>query len=272
MVSNISGSAMKLVVVPRRVPCGPIFLTGGLGLAAFVLLRPDEAVAGGFDAHPRGQRVHDADPHAVQTARDLVAAAAELAAGVEDRVDDLEGVLAGRMLADRHAAAVVLDGHHAVGLDRDLDRLGLAGHRLVDRVVDDFPDEVVQAAGVGRADVHARALANGLETLEDLDAGGVVVRRVARTLAAAVGCRGRTWRRAAWPRPPPSGCSPPQPPSGWRRPPSGRRLQRAPSGRPRASMQTDGWLRSRGSSGQALVEAPEFFVAVVLDHDPAAAP
>ena len=31
-------------------------------------------------------------------------------------------------------------------------------------------------------------------------------------------------------------------------------------------------LRSRGSSGQALVEPPEFFVAVVLDHDPAAAP
>ena len=32
MVSNISGSAMKLVVVPRRVPCGPIFLTGVFGL------------------------------------------------------------------------------------------------------------------------------------------------------------------------------------------------------------------------------------------------
>ena len=180
---------MKLVVRPATRPLRTHLLDRGLGLAAFVLLRPDEAVAGGFDAHPRRQGVHDADPHAVQTARDLVAAAAELAAGVEDGVDDLERVLAGRMLADRHAAAVVLDRDHAVGLDRDLDDLGLAGHRLVDRVVDDLPDEVVQAAGVGRADVHARALANGLETLEDLDAGGVVVRGVARTLAAAVGGR-----------------------------------------------------------------------------------
>ena len=98
---------MKLVVVPRRWPCGPIFLTGPSRLAAHVFLRPDRSVAGRFDAHPRGQRVDDADADAVQAARDLVAAAAELAARVEDRVDDLEGILAGRMLADRDAAAVV---------------------------------------------------------------------------------------------------------------------------------------------------------------------
>ena len=115
MVSNISGSAMKLVVVPRRGPCGPIFLTGVVRLAALVLLRPDGAVAGRLDAHPRGERVHDADADAVQAAGDLVAAATELAAGVEDGVDDFEGVLAGRVLADRDAATVVLDGHHAVG-------------------------------------------------------------------------------------------------------------------------------------------------------------
>ena len=56
-----------------------------------------------------------------------------------------------------------------------VDRRGVAGHRLVDRVVDDLPDEVVQAALVGRADVHARPAADGLEALEDLDAGGGVV-------------------------------------------------------------------------------------------------
>ena len=32
MVSNISGSARKRVVVPRRSPDGPIFLTGVVGL------------------------------------------------------------------------------------------------------------------------------------------------------------------------------------------------------------------------------------------------
>ena len=88
-------------------------------LAARVLLRPDEPVARRFDAHPRRQRVDDADADAVQAARHLVAAAAELAAGMEDGMDDLERVLAGGVLADRHAAAVVLDDDDAVRLDRD---------------------------------------------------------------------------------------------------------------------------------------------------------
>ena len=66
----------------------------------------------------------------------------------------------------------------------------VARHRLVDRVVDDLPDEVVQAARVGRADVHARALANGLEALEDLDAGGGVV-GAAGALAPRRCARGR---------------------------------------------------------------------------------
>ena len=83
-------------------------------LAARVLLGPDAAVAGRLDPHPLGQGVDDAHADAVEAAGDLVAAAAELAAGVEHRVDDLERVLARRVLADRHAAAVVDDLDHAV--------------------------------------------------------------------------------------------------------------------------------------------------------------
>jgi hypothetical protein len=44
----------------------------------------------------------------VEAARDLVPAAAELGAGVEDGVDDLEGVLAAGVTTDRDAAAVVV--------------------------------------------------------------------------------------------------------------------------------------------------------------------
>ena len=108
--------------------------------------------------------------------RDLVAAAAELAAGVQHGVHDFERVLAGLLLlADRaRRGRCPVDVTLPSALDGQLDVRRMAGHRLVDRVVDDFPDEVVQAAHVGRADVHARALANRLEALEDLDAlGGV---------------------------------------------------------------------------------------------------
>ena len=60
-------------------------------------------------------------------------------------------------------------------MDRHLDLRAVAGHRLVDRVVDDLVDQVVQASGRGVADVHAGALADRLDPLEDADVGLVVV-------------------------------------------------------------------------------------------------
>jgi hypothetical protein len=57
---------------------------------------------------------------------------------------------------DGDAAPVVDDGHRAVAVDRDVDALGEAGQRLVDRVVDDLEHAVVQALGRRVADVHGR--------------------------------------------------------------------------------------------------------------------
>jgi hypothetical protein len=59
--------------------------------------------------------------------------------------------------------------HRAVGLHRDAHRGGEAGHGLVDGVVHDLVHHVVQGVEAGAADVHAGALADGLEALEHLD-------------------------------------------------------------------------------------------------------
>ena len=69
----------------------------------------------------------------------------------------------------------------AVGEDRHLDVVAVAGERLVDGVVDDLVDEVVQTARTGRPDVHAGPLAHRFETFENLDGiGAVTVRCGAR--------------------------------------------------------------------------------------------
>jgi hypothetical protein len=80
----------------------------------------------------------------------------------------------GRPVLDRDAAAVVVHLHGAVAVQGDLDQVRRPGQRLVDAVVDDLPDAVHQAPGVGRADVHARALAHRLEALQDEEVPGVV--------------------------------------------------------------------------------------------------
>ena len=135
----------------------------------------DLAVALDLDFHARRQGVDDGNADAVQAARDLVAVAAELAARVQDGQDDLDGRLAALVHVDRDAAAVVDDRDAVVLVDRHVDVVAVAGERLIDGVVDDLVDEMVQTALARAADVHARAHADGLEPLEDLDLLGAVV-------------------------------------------------------------------------------------------------
>ena len=78
------------------------------------------------------------------------------------------------MLVDGDAATVVRDADAAVLAQGDGDVGGVASHGLVDGVVDDLVDEVVQATLARGADVHAGALADGVEPLEDGDRAGVV--------------------------------------------------------------------------------------------------
>ena len=136
----------------------------------------DLAVAADLDLEPVGEGVHAGDADAVEAAGDLVAAVAELAAGVQDREDDLDGgAVLGGVHVDGDAAAVVAHGAGAVGVERDVHVRAEAGHGLVDGVVDDLVDAVVVAALEGVADVHGGALADGLHALEDLDLAGAVV-------------------------------------------------------------------------------------------------
>jgi hypothetical protein len=111
----------------------------------------------------------------VQPARDLVAAAAELPAGVQLGHDHLERRQPGvRHLVDGDAASAVAHGDRVVGVDRDLDQVVVARERLVDRVRDDLLHEVVEAARAGRADVHPGAQADRLESFEHGDVLGRV--------------------------------------------------------------------------------------------------
>src|SRR5688572_27514006 len=129
-----------------------------------------------FDIQPAGQRVDDRRADAVKAAGYGISATAELAAGMQHGEDDLNGRLPLALVdVDRDAAAVVDASHGAIGKDRDGDRVAVTRHRLVDGVVDDLLHEVVESARAGRPDVHARTLADGLESLENLDLVGPVI-------------------------------------------------------------------------------------------------
>ena len=154
----------------------------GARLAAPEAHRVGLAPAVDLDVEARGQRVDDRGADAVEAAGGGVGAAAELPAGVEARVDELDAGEAGaRLDVDGDPAAVVAHLDRAVVVQGDLDPVAVPAERLVDGVVDDLPEAVHEPAGVGGADVHAGTLAHGLEALEDLEVvGGVLGRGLAR--------------------------------------------------------------------------------------------
>ena len=97
--------------------------------APAVALGPQAPVARHLDLQAVGQRVHDRQADAVQPAGGGIGLAAELAAGMQGRENDLEGGLVPefRMRIGRDAAAVVADGDTVVRAQRDLDAGRVAG-------------------------------------------------------------------------------------------------------------------------------------------------
>ena len=79
------------------------------------------------------------------------------------------------MHVHRDAAAIVRDGNRVAGFMQEHgNMIGEAVEVFIDRVIDDFPHEMVQAFCVRRTDVHGRPLADRFEALEDSDIGGGV--------------------------------------------------------------------------------------------------
>ncbi len=140
----------------------------------FLAVPPDGQV------EPFAERIDDRNADAVETAGDLVGIVVrgvlELTAGVKLGHDDLgrRNAFLG-MDAGRDAAAIILDGHRAVGVQNDLDEVAMAGERLVDRIVGDFEHHVVEAgAVVGVADIHSGPFADRVEAFQHLDGIGAV--------------------------------------------------------------------------------------------------
>ncbi len=111
----------------------------------------------------------------MQSARDFVALAVELAASMQGGEDHFDGRFPlGGMDVDRDAASIVADGGRAIGVHDDLDVLAIASQGFVDAVVHHFVDAVVEPAHGGIADVHGWTFTDSIDSLEDCDVCGVV--------------------------------------------------------------------------------------------------
>jgi len=89
---------------------------------------------------------------------------------MEDGVHHFERVFPGGLLYPyRDSSAIVLYGYGSVLMNGDLDPIAHPRQRLVNRVIHYLKYEMVQAALVGAADIHAGASTHGLQALEHLN-------------------------------------------------------------------------------------------------------
>ncbi len=134
------------------------------GKAHFV----DVAIAADLSLKPLTDGIDAACTHPVQATRDLVTSLAKLAAGVQLSQHHLDTGLAVVLVDfDRDPAPVILDRTRPVHVDRHRDLRAVPGQVLIHAVVDNLKHTVVQSAAIGRvSDVHARALADGLQALQ----------------------------------------------------------------------------------------------------------
>jgi hypothetical protein len=96
------------------------------------------------------KRVDDGEPDPVQAARDLVAAAPELAARVEQCHHHFQRRLAPVLHdVDRDAPSVVRHRSRVVLVQGDLDPVAEAGQGFVYGVVDDLVDQMMETPVIG---------------------------------------------------------------------------------------------------------------------------
>ena len=147
-----------------------------LGHTAGEFLPVDMLAVFDLDDEPLRKGIDHRSAHAVQAARDLVALPAEFTAGVQDGIDHRHRRDA-HFGVDAHgdAAAVIGDTDDIPLQYFGFDVGTVACQRLINGVIHYLIHQVVQAARPGGADIHSRALADGLQTLQHLDLCFVIV-------------------------------------------------------------------------------------------------
>ncbi len=136
----------------------------------------------------------------MQTTRCFVNFRVEFAASVEHAHDHFQRwlILEFRVRIDGNAAAIVGDGHKTAGLHLDFNPVGMAGQRLIHRVVNDLGKQVVQRFFIGAADVHPGTSAYRLQALKHLDVlccvTGFRTWPASRRLWPCAGCPGGPFR------------------------------------------------------------------------------
>ncbi len=137
--------------------------------SAFKSLEINLPVFKDFHFQPFREGVNNGCTHAVQTAGNFIAAAAEFSSRVQNCENHSHGRDTDLMVdADRDSAPVIGNADDVARKNLDVNFVAVSGHRFVDCIVNNLINEVVQAARPCRANIHSGAFAHGFQPFQNL--------------------------------------------------------------------------------------------------------
>ena len=119
---------------------------------------------------PLGQGVDHRCAHAVESAGNFIASAAEFSAGMQHREHDFKRRTAGLCLnVHGNTAAIIYHGNGSVGINLHQNFRAIPCQRFVDGVIYDLIHQMVQTGRRRGPDIHAGPLTNRLQPLQNLN-------------------------------------------------------------------------------------------------------
>ncbi len=129
-----------------------------------------DTVAVVFDLHPLGECVDDGGADTVKTAGNFITFTAELTAGVQNGIYDLQSGKTEFFVHTRgNTAAVVFYRDTVIFFHRHTNGVTGTGKCFVNRVVDNFKYQVVKTADRRRTDIHTGAFSDCFESFQHLN-------------------------------------------------------------------------------------------------------
>src|SRR5712692_3788354 len=147
----------------------------GDGDPAFVYLLVCQAVTPDFQVQRLRKKVDDRNANAVQSAGNLVSVGVELAASVKfGHYDFGSGLLFLLHHIDGNAAAVVHYRNGMIKMNSYFNGVAESRQSLVNRVIDDFVNQMMQAQLACGSDIHRRSFAHSVAPFQYRNRRGIV--------------------------------------------------------------------------------------------------
>ncbi len=113
--------------------------------------------------------------NSVQSSGNFISSSAKFSSGVEFGENKFQcGDFVLRMHVYRNSASFVCDGNHVVRKKTEVNFCSKTCHGFIERVVHDFPDQVVESGWARGSNIHSRTLTNWFKSFQNLDLPGAV--------------------------------------------------------------------------------------------------